>query len=285
MKRDDFFQNFSISSVWAWLGIFALIPSLLVFITSLLASGDTELVRLQITLDNYLALVDIMYLRVFLRSLWLAFLCTFFCLVLAFPFAYLLTRMPERHRGMLLLLVIIPLWTSSLIRSYAIVAILKTHGLLNNFLLWTGLISEPIQLLYTNSAVLVGLVYSLFPLMVLPLYANIEKLDRNLIDAAKDLGANRYHVFSKIILPLTLPGILAGSMLVFLPAMTIFYIPDLLGGAKTLLLGNMIQNQFLTARNWPMGSTLSVMLIVIMGIMLLAYWRVKQNSPAREPLR
>ena len=286
MKRDEFFKNFSINTIWIWLLVFAFIPTLLVIATSLLEPGDAELVRLQLTLDNYISLFDPIFIRVFLRSFFLATVCTLFCLCLSFPFAYLLTRVQERYRGILLLLVIIPLWTSSLIRSYAIVAILKTHGLLNSLFLALGLIEQPLQLLYTNTAVLVGLVYSLIPLMVLPLYANIEKLDRRLIDAAKDLGANKYHIFFRVILPLTLPGILAGSMLVFLPAMTIFYIPDLLGGAKTLLLGNMIQNQFLTARNWPMGATLSVILIFLMSLMLLIYWRVEKREPSEgRPLR
>ena len=256
-----------------WLGIFVLIPSFLLFATSLLAQGDSELVRLQPTLDNYLRLLDLNYLRVFLRSGLLAGTCTLGCLILAYPFSYLLARMPDQYKGFLLLLVIIPFWTSSLIRSYAIVMLLKTHGILNGFLSWIGLIKVPMQLLYTQSATLVGLIYTLLPLMILPLYASIEKLDFRLIDAARDLGARKYQVFFKVLLPLTLPAILAGCILVFLPAMTLFYIPDLLGGAKTLLIGNLIQNQFLGARDWPMGATMSVALTLFMGMVLFLYWR------------
>jgi len=268
------FQRFSIALTWAWLAIFALIPSFLVFITSLLTSGDNELVRLQLTLDNYARLFHPAYLKVFTRSWVMASLCTLSCLVLAYPFSYLIARLRAmRLKNLLMLLVILPFWTSSLIRSYAIVAMIKTRGIVNSFLLWTGLIDMPLQLMYTDTAALIGLVYTLLPLMILPLYVNIDKLDKRLIEAAKDLGAKRSQIFWKILVPLTLPGILSGSILVFLPAMTIFYIPDLLGGAKTLLLGNIIQNQFLAARDWPMGAAISVTLTLTISLCLFLYAR------------
>ncbi len=273
MMQYRIFSRFTIGITWLWLALFALAPSFLLLITSFLLQDDTGLVRLRFTLMHYGRLFDSMYLNIFFRSFSLAAVCTFGCLVLAYPFSYCLARLPHRFRSMLLLLVMVPFWTSSLIRSYAIVTILKTHGLLNSFLLYVGLIEKPLQLLYTNTATLVGLIYTLLPLMILPLYASIEKLDWRLVEAARDLGANKYRVFFYIILPLTLPGVLAGCVLVLLPAMTLFYVPDLLGGAKTCLLGNAIQSQFLTARDWPMGSTISVALIVLMGLALFVYWR------------
>lgn len=273
MKKHKFFRNFSISVVWVWLTIFALIPSFFLFITSILTQGDTELIRLQLSISNYLRLFNSYYLQVFWRSFVLAGICTLISLIIAYPFSYLIARATNKYKNILLLLVIIPFWTSSLIRSYAIVAILKTHGILNKLLLWSGIINIPIQIMYTNIATLIGLVYTLLPLMILPLYTNIEKLDIRIIDAAKDLGAQRYQVFLKIIIPLTSPGIFAGCILVFLPAMTMFYIPDLLGGAKTILIGNIIQNQFLAARDWPMGSAISVALTLLMGLVLLFYWK------------
>ncbi|MBP6103871.1 MAG: spermidine/putrescine ABC transporter permease PotB [Gammaproteobacteria bacterium] len=272
MTQYKIFSRFAISITWIWLALFALIPSFLLLLTSVLVQGDTELVRLRFTLGNYGRLFDSMYLYIFLRSFSLAAVCTFGCLLLAYPFSYCLARLSHRFRGVLVLLVMIPFWTSSLIRSYAIVTILKMHGLLNTFLLSLGLIDKPLQLLYTNTATVIGLIYTLLPLMILPLYASIEKLDWRLVEAARDLGANKYRVFFYILLPLTLPGVLAGCVLVLLPAMTLFYIPDLLGGAKTFLLGNAIQNQFLTARDWPMGSTISIALIFIMGLALFIYW-------------
>lgn len=282
MLPDNAFKRFSIITVWVWLIIFALIPTLLVLITSLLQQGDNELVRLELTLNNYFELFDPIYFKIFCHSFYIAGLCTFICLLLGYPFAYLLARTKSRYKNLLLLFVIIPFWTSSLIRSYAIVAILKTHGILNNILLTLGIIKTPLQLLYTDTAAMIGLVYSLLPFMILPLYANIEKLDITLIEAARDLGANKLRVFTKIMLPLTLPGIIAGSILVFLPATSLFFITNLLGGAKTMLLGNLIQNHFMTARNWPLGSAVSVVLTLLMGIMLLLYWRINKNNQNQQ---
>ena len=273
------FQRSAIALTWIWLSVFALVPSFLVFITSLLTPGDSELVRLQLTVDNYLRLFQPTYLRVFLRSWTLATISTMVCLGIAYPFSYAIAQMRStRVKNLLMLLVIVPFWTSSLIRSYAIVAMIKARGIVNGFLLWVGLIDQPLQLMYTDMATLIGLVYTLLPLMILPLYVSIDKLDKRLIDAARDLGANKTQIFFKVLLPLTLPGILSGSILVFLPAMTIFYIPDLLGGAKTVLLGNIIQNQFLAARDWPMGATISVALTLVISICLFLYSRKFKNQ-------
>jgi len=284
MQHKNRFKLITVAIVWSWLALFALIPNLLVFITSLLEQGDSELLRLQITLSNYAALFDPIFFKIFLDSFYIAGVCTVVCLILGYPFAYILARTQSQYKNILLFLVIIPFWTSSLIRTYAIVAILKTKGILNSILLWLGIIHQPLHLLYTSTAVMVGIVYSLLPFMVLPLYANIEKLDLRFLDAARDLGANKVTIFLKIILPLTTPGILAGSMLVFLPAMSMFFIPDILGGSKSLLIGNLIQNQFLAARNWPVGSAVSVVLTMLMGLMLLIYWRANKNEKMRQEL-
>jgi spermidine/putrescine transport system permease protein len=269
----------SVGSLWAWLGFFALIPALMVLCASLLTRGETEFVTLPLTLSNYLRLFDSIYLDVLWNSVTLATLSTLFCLALGYPFAYLLARSRSKYKRLLLLFVIIPFWTSSLVRTYAVIIILKTKGVLNSLLQWTGLIQDPLTLLYTDAAVLVGLVYSLLPFMVLPLYASIEKLDPRLLEAARDLGAARLRTFLSIVAPLTLPGIVAGSMLVFLPALGMFYIPDLLGGAKTLLVGNLIKNQFLSARDWPFGAAVSVMLTALMAAMLLVYgWTARKTK-------
>ena len=272
MKNNRKFQYFSVGLIWIWLSLFALIPTILVLVTSLLGqTGDLELIRLQLTLDNYTQFINTVYFKIFLHSFYLAASVTVICIILGYPFAYILARMKNNYKNLLLLLVMIPFWTSSLIRTYAIVIILKTKGILNHVLLYLNLIDKPLQLLYTNTAVLIGLVYALLPFMILPLYANIEKLDLRLLDAAKDLGASRLRIIFTIILPLTYSGILAGSLLVFLPAMSMFYIPDLLGGSKSMLVGNLIENQFLAAHNWPMGSTVSIVLTLFMGLLLSAY--------------
>ena len=209
-------------------------------------------------------------MRVFEKSFILAALATFFCLLVGYPFAYLLARIKSRAKNLLLMLVIIPFWTSSLIRSYAMVAILKTRGLINTLLMNLGVIHEPLHLLFTNSAVLIGLIYNLLPFMILPLYANLERFDVRLLEAGQDLGATKKILFLKIILPLSMPGIIAGSIMVFLPSMTLFYITDILGGAKSLLLGNLMRNTILETQNWPLGSAISIALLIIMGIMLVS---------------
>lgn len=267
------FKWATLSMVWLWLCLFALLPSLLVLITSFLANDSINLLHWQLTLKNYFALFNPLYFKVFWHSLIVAGICSVICLLLAYPFAYLLARLNSKYKSLLLFLVIIPFWTSSLIRTYAIISILKTKGLLNNLLLSLGIIHQPLTLLYTSTAVMIGLVYSLLPFMILPLYVNIEKLDRRFIDAARDLGASSLTIFNRVILPLTLPGIMGGILLVFLPAMSMFYIPDILGGAKSLLVGNLIQNEFLAAHHWPLGSAVSMLLTLAMGLLLLMYRR------------
>jgi spermidine/putrescine transport system permease protein len=284
MKADRLFKWTNIATIWIWLSLFALLPSLLVLITSCLENDPVKLVRWKFTLQNYLALLNPIYFKVFLHSFCIAGLCTIICLVLGYPFAYILARLRSHYKNLLLFLVIIPFWTSSLIRTYAIISILKAKGLLNTVLLTLGIIHHPLTILYTGTAVMIGLVYSLLPFMILPLYANIEKLDIQLIDAARDLGANTAITFMRVILPLTLPGIVGGIILVFLPAMSMFYIPDILGGAKSLLVGNLIQNEFLSAHNWPLGAAVSMVLTLSMGLLLLLYRRANKIGQQHESI-
>lgn len=284
MKADRLFKWTNIVTIWLWLSIFALLPILLVLITSFLENDPVKLVSWKFTLQNYFALINPLYLKVFLRSFFIAGFCTLICLCLGYPFAYILARFKSKYKNLLLFLVIIPFWTSSLIRTYAIISILKAKGLLNTVLLSLGVIHQPLSILYTGTAVMIGLVYSLLPFMILPLYANIEKLDIQFIDAARDLGANIATIFMRLILPLTLPGIVGGIILVFLPAMSMFYIPDVLGGAKSLLVGNLIQNEFLSAHNWPLGSAVSMVLTLSMGLLLLIYRRVNKIGQQHESI-
>ncbi|MGC9325610.1 MAG: ABC transporter permease, partial [Desulfomonilia bacterium] len=181
-------------------------------------------------------------------------------------------RIPDRLRRFLILLMIIPFWTSSLIRTYSLIILFKANGILNTLLLSAGIIEQPLNILYTEIAVFVGLVYTLLPFMILPLYASIQKLDPQLVEAARDLGAPARAVFFDIVLPITMPGIIAGCIMVFLPALGLFYIPDLLGGARSMLIGNFIKNQFLTTGNWPLGSAASVVLTLLMFLFLYGYY-------------
>ncbi|OGT64726.1 MAG: spermidine/putrescine ABC transporter permease [Gammaproteobacteria bacterium RIFCSPHIGHO2_12_FULL_45_9] len=284
MKTRSLFKTFSITSITLWLSVFALVPLLMTLVTSFLQHTPDQLVVLKPTLRAYTQLFDPIYGRILLQSLWLALLSTFFCLLLGYPMAFMIARAPERMRPILLLFVMIPFWTSSLIRTYALLALLKTQGLVNTLLLSLHVIHAPLQLLYTNTAVLMGCVYNLLPFVILPLYANIEKLDVRLLEAARDLGASRMRLLTRIILPLTTPGILAGSLLVFLPAMTLFYIPAILGGAKSLLLGNLIQLQFLSMRDWPGGSATSIALTAFMLILIFIYRRATRHNQHSEEL-
>lgn len=279
MKTDNQFRSFSLTTVWVWMFIFALLPFGLILTASFLSHDATSLLKLPLTLKNYKELYSPLYLKVFENSLLIAGSSTFICLILGYPFAYLVTRMQGTWKSICLMLVIIPFWTSSLIRSYALIAIIKGKGVLNTLLLALGIIHEPLSLLFTNTAVVIGLVYNLLPFMILPIMTNIERLDYQLVDAARDLGANRFTTFRRVIIPLSMPGIMAGCILVFLPAMTLFYISDILGGAKSILAGNLIQNKFLIAENWPMGSALSVMLTVMLSVLIAIYgWTTRGNK-------
>lgn len=255
-----------------WLLLFSLMPLALVFLASFLSKGHVHLVGLPFTLDNYTYLISPIVANVFVRSLLIASVTCLFCLLLAYPFSYLLIK--SKHQSILLLLIIIPFWTSSLVRTYALIAILKLNGVLNAILLKVHLINEPLSLLYTNFAVICGLVYNLFPFMVLPIFTNMERFDFRLIEAAKDLGANPLPIFFRVFLPNTANGIISGCLLVFLPAMTLFYIPNVLGGARSILLGNMIQTQFLTLDNWPQGAATSMVLTITLVIVL---WILKRQ--------
>ncbi|MDR1057132.1 MAG: ABC transporter permease subunit [Coxiellaceae bacterium] len=271
-KKSSFFKTFSISTIWLWLGIFAIAPIGLILITSFLTPDPNNILKFTPTLANYSALLNHAYISILLQSLYLAGSTTIICLVIGYPFAFIIARSQSRYKSLLLLLVVIPFWTSSLIRTYAIMAILKTKGMLNTILLTLDIIHEPLQILYSHTAVLIGCTYDLLPFMILPLYAILEKLNQEYLEAAKDLGANWLTTLIKVIIPLTMPGIIAGSVLVFLPAMTMFYIPILLGGAKSLLIGNLVEQQFLSANNWPLGTAISVVITLLMGIFIVIYW-------------
>lgn len=267
--------------VCAWLALFMLFPNLLVLVASVLTRSEATYIALPLSLDGYARLAEPLYWEVMWRSAWLAGAATVIALLVGFPFAYGIAQLPERTRNIALFLVIVPFWTNSLIRTYAIKTILGKKGLINEALLGLGIIDTPLNMMYTPFAVIFGLVYIFFPFMVLPVYSSIEKLDRRLIEAARDLGASRLQTFTHVIIPLTLPGIMAGCLIVFLPSMGCFYVSDLLGGAKNLLLGNIIKTQFLNARDWPFGSALSMALVALMtGMMLLYFWANRRVNKA-----
>lgn len=267
------FQTFTVTIIFAWLIFFVLIPNLLVLITSFLTRDSSNLVEFTFSLDSYKRLIEPLYAQVLWNSLYMSGVATIICLLIGYPFAFMIAKMKPVFRPIMLFLVILPFWTNSLIRIYGMKIFLGVKGVLNNTLLWLGIIDTPIRILNTEVAVIIGLVYILLPFMILPLYSSIEKLDYRLLEAAKDLGANAFQRFIKIILPLTMPGIIAGCLLVLLPAMGMFYVADLLGGAKVLLVGNVIKSEFLISRNWPFGSSISIALTILMALLLFVYYR------------
>jgi spermidine/putrescine transport system permease protein len=270
------FSTVAIGSIGLWLGLFVLLPSLLIVLASFLNRDPEHLLRFPFTLDNYLRLLEPDYWSIIADSCSLAFVATVVCLLLSLPVAYALAALPVAWRGMGLFLIILPFWTNSLIRVYAIKMLLGKKGLFNSVLVFLGIVDEPIDLLYTPFAIVFGSVYVLLPFMIMPIYASVEKMDQRLLEAARDLGASSWQRFTRISLPLISPGIMAGCLMVFVPTMGCFYLADILGGAKLLLVGNVIKTEFLVTRDWPFGSALSLLLLGLLLVMLLFYHRLNR---------
>jgi len=262
-----------ISPTFLYLMIFMILPMVLVVILSLLTRGPYGNVVYRLNLSNYTRLIDPLYLRILWFSLWTAGLTTILSVLIGYPLAYYIARSPRNQRSLLLFLILVPFWTNFIIRIYAWIMILRTEGLLNTFLINLGVIKVPLDILYTPTAVLIGMVYEFLPFMVLPLYTSLEKIENAQLEAAADLGAPPWKVFLRVTFPLSVPGMIAGSILVFIPAMGMFVVPDLMGGAKTILVGNLIRNQFLVARDWPFGASASMLLLLLTLAVTLLYTR------------
>ena len=270
------FQKITVAIIFSWLIFFVLIPNLLVLTVSFLTRDGSDFYALPFTLDNYISLFNPLYAQVVWNSLYMSGIATIICLLIGYPFAFMVSKINPKYRPFLLFLVVLPFWTNSLIRIYGMKVFLGVKGVLNTMLMDMGILSEPIRILNTEVAVIIGLVYLLLPFMILPLYSAIEKLDGRLLEAARDLGANAVQRFFRVILPLTMPGIVAGCLLVLLPAMGMFYVADLLGGAKVLLVGNVIKSEFLISRNWPFGSAISIGLTILMALLIFVYYRANK---------
>jgi spermidine/putrescine transport system permease protein len=258
-----------------WFIFFLLIPLAIVMIYSFSTKGTYGGVVFQFSAQNYFRAADWIYLRIFWNSFKLATLTTLCCLFLGYPMAYVMATASKTIRSILLILVVIPFWTNFVVRAYATKVLFGELGPINQFAIHLGLIHEPMQLNNSDLSVWIGMVTNYLPFMVLPLYVALEKFDFSLVEAAKDLGASSWNVLWRIMVPLTRSGIITGSIFVFTPALGEFVIPDLLGGARTMLIGNLITEQFLKARDWPFGASLSLLLIFIVMISLFIYMRVE----------
>ncbi len=281
-------QRFAITIPYIWLLIFFLAPFLIVLKISL---ADPVIAQppftpafddggnLQVTTDNFRFLfTDKLYAITYLKSVLIAATATLLCLTLGFPIAYGIARADPATRSILLLLIVLPFWVSFLLRVYAWMGLLNNYGVINNFLMWIGIIDQPIAMMYTDFAIYVGLVYSYLPFMILPLYATLERMDRDLVEAAQDLGATPSQAFWNITWPLALPGVIAGCLLVFIPATGTYVIPYLLGGPDSLLIGRVLFDEFFSNRDWPLASTVAIVLVLLVVVPIVLLQRAQART-------
>ena len=278
-----------VSVPYLWLLLFFLVPFAIVLKISfssaviamppyepLLHWASEKVVEIKLNLGNYMFLVqDDLYWKAYLNSIKVAAISTFFCLLLGYPIAYSIARSNPSTRNILMLMVVLPFWTSFLLRVYAWIGILKNNGLLNNLLMWLGVIDEPLVIMQTDIAVYIGIVYSYLPFMILPLYSNLEKMDVTLLEAAADLGCRPWQAFYKITLPLSMPGIVAGCLLVFIPAVGEFVIPSLLGDPGMLMIGRVLWTEFFNNRDWPVSAAVAIALLLFLVIPIMYYQRAQ----------
>lgn len=249
--------------IWSFLLI--ALPLLLIVLYSI-TSGDNSLLTIHLTLDNFRKILDPVYINVFAKSLEIGLITTLICFILAYPMAYFISKFNEETQSILILLVTIPMWINTLLRTYAWISLLSDNGIINSLIKAIGL--NPVNMMYTNFSVIMGLVCDLVPFMVIPIHTTLAKMDYSLIEAASDLGAGRFKVFTKVILKLSLPGVISGVTMVFLLSISAFVIPVLLGGHQFVLIGNLIENQFISVGDWNFGSAISVILAVIILAMM-----------------
>ena len=277
MKNNKLFKYLSTTPVIIYSISLILIPLLYILFLSFLTNDAYGGVEYKFTLSNYLTVFDYTYLGILLKSSVIALITTFICVIISYPFSIFLMDKNEKTRNFLIKMVMIPFLTNSLIRTYGWIVILRKNGVINTFLTGANIIKNPLSLMYNSYGIIIGMVYTLLPFMILPIYASVSKIDRTLIEAAKDLGASKWQVFKRIYLPLTISGLFNGSLMVFIPAIGYFFISDILGGGKIMIIGNLIKNQFLTARNWPLGSALSIFLILITFLLIRIYKKIGGN--------
>ena len=262
---------------WLWLAILFAAPFVIVLAYSFLSRGAYGGIEAPWSVESYWRLLDPLYLEILLRSFVMALVATVLCLVFAFPAALFISR-SARHKNLYLQLVMLPFWSSFLVRTYAWIFLLRDTGLINTALQKLGILHGPLPLLYNDGAVLLGLVYGYLPFMVLPIYATLERLDPALEEAAADLGSRPISTLFRVTVPLSRPGIVAGSVLVFIPCLGAYLTPDLLGGGRTVMVGNLVQNQFTTARDWPFGAAVSIALMLLVVVLLWAFLRREAES-------
>ncbi len=277
MKDNKIAKKITTFPIIAYTLLVIILPLLYIFIISFYESDNYGGMIITFTLENYLKIIDIVYIKVFLKSFLIALITTIICICIAYPLALILKKQSAKFQRVAIILVNIPFITNSLIRTYGWVVLLRKEGIVNSLIQTLHITDHPLSLMYNNFGIIVGLVYTLLPFMILPVYNAVSKLDNHLIEASYDLGASKITTFFKVIVPETLPGVFSGSLMVFIPAIGYFFISDILGGGKLMLIGNLIKNQFLTARNWPFGAAISIFLIIITFGLVKVYQKCGGN--------
>ena len=273
-KKKNLLPKLSMAGpVSVWMILFVTIPMLYVVFISFMSRGIFGDVVYEFSMESYQTILDPTYFQVILKSLKAAGITTILCLLIGYPFAYIIARKQKETASKMITLLMIPFWTNSLMRLNSWLLLFQTSGPVNNFLVNTGLTQEPITFIYTDGLVLIGLVTNMLPFAVLPMYSTIEKLEKSMLEASADLGANPKQTFMRITLPITFPGIFSAIILTFIPSLGIYTVTDMLGGGKVLFIGNIIKNQFGSIRNWPLGAALSVLLILVTMLLIFIYTR------------
>jgi spermidine/putrescine transport system permease protein len=280
-RRDRGLITFLLTPTLFWLILFFVLPLVIVLVVSFSKRSLLGVVEYDFNLNNYVrAFGQTVYLSILWKSTWLAIVNTVLCLLIAYPFSFFIARQTPSRQTILIFLVMVPFWTNFLIRTYALIFIVRDTGLINTVLMELGIINEPLTMMFTQGAVLLGMVYGYLPFAILPLYASIEQLDFRYVQAAQDLGADGVRVFFRIILPLTMPGVVAASIITFIPTLGAYVTPDLMGGGSTFLIGNLLQQQFMTVRDWPFGSALGIILMIMVLVATMIYFRAGAGRSA-----
>lgn len=270
-KENNIFKSIFTIPITIYAFILILLPLIYILFLSFCKSDSYGGVIYQFTLNNYLNIFNITYVKILLKSSLVALITTIICVLISYPFALVLREKSENIKNLVTKLVMIPFLTNSLIRTYGWIVLLRKNGVINTVLTSLNIVEKPLNLMYNNLGIIIGMVYTLLPFMILPVCSSVFKLDNSQIEAAKDLGATPWQIFKKIIVPQTLSGVFSGSLMVFIPAIGYFFIADILGGGKVMIIGNLIKNQFLTARNWPFGSAISIFLIIVTFLLVWIY--------------
>jgi len=269
--RDKLFKIFFTLPVVIYSLVLILLPLLYIFVISFFKSDSYGGMIETLTFQNYSLLFDSVYIKIFLKSFLIATVVTFFSILITYPFVLAVSHKSKRIQKVLMTLVMVPFLTNSLIRMYGFIVLLRKSGIINQLLLGIGVIDNPLPLMYNNFGIIIGMIYTLLPFMILPMYSSVASIDKSLLEAASDLGASKWKTFWNVIVPLTKPALFNGSLMVFTPAVGYFFIVDVLGGGKIMILGNLIKNQFLTARNWPFGAAVSMLLLLITFLIIGIY--------------